>query len=1271
MNVKKAIKWASIAVGAMLVLLVAAVTLAMLLGVSINLDYIRDEVGAAATKALGREVAIKGSVSLLVSFQPSLEIEGVRVGNPREWEQGDFLRAKLVRGEIDIIPLLRKKIRIGEVRADTVQLSLETTSDGKKNWDFDITPSPKSAPDKETDGSSPLSVEFVELRELAFYNLAVIYRDGGLNRTYQFKLDALDGSATAGEPILISVWGSLQKSPFHFRLQGGSFEDFMHPEKPWKVLLSGKIGQSPLQGAGSLHLHHGKPEASLDIETESVSLGGLLSEFGIADSMEVDVERFGINVNLRGRNLKEMLERSDFSTSLENGRWFWPDPKNKVNMEFAITQGVIRSTGGKPVALNIDGRIKAKPFQVSLTGDRLVKLALAEKPWHMQLSAKFANAALRGSAVLVRRATVSEVTCDLVTEKIDIGEMLKQLNISAKVNASVDAIRLRMAARGSDPRELLEKSDVTIDLENGKYEWPAPDRTESFEILLRKAGIQTLAGKPLKMSLGGKIEDKTFSLRLAGDSLASLILEEKPWNMEMSGKFDQALTKAKVALVRSAEPPEMKLELATGKIDIGEVLHWLHIAKDIKAGVAGMQTSITARGGSLQAIMAESDFRYTFNDGYWTLKNPNMRSPVKVVISDFVLARAAKQPIKLNTRGLIEKTPTPGNEIPVHFAFNASARAERPDASNAAKAQGTGQRIYTVNVNGKIGESPLKIAGSLDRSRKIPMANLDLTSEQVNIGAILDWLEIAEGLDADVEFFNMNITARGKDVDEILAKSDFRSTLKNGKWKLRDPNTQAKVDIQIVEGDLHATAGKPITLAIDGQLRNKPVHMKMHTASLATFGGEIAHLPLRFEAHAAETHLKLVSDIQLPISAKTLNFELSFAGEKLNSLDELLEVSFPPLGPYSLHGRFAMNPKGYRISDFSLRVGKSDLTGEASLDTTAAKPRLNIDLRTKTLQINDFDFGEWSAVEKKEIKAEPGKEEVKKDAGDLEETREKIKTLLSPEVMQALNARLAVTVDKVLSGKDSLGSGSAIVLLENGRFSVNPLKLAIPGGALKMSFAYEPTAEAIFGEARANIDKFDYGILARRVKADANMKGKISLAVDVKSRAKDLRRIMHNSNGYIDFGIWPEDLEAGIFDLWAVNLFTAVVQAVDKEETSKINCVIGQYSLEDGRLREDNMVIDTTRIRVRGEAKADFKKEDVYLYLKSRGKRPEFFSLATPIEVKGKFSDFQFGVAPAGLIGTTIRFGTSPVHVPLRRTFTKDLPPDGQDVCSAPIEPRN
>lgn len=67
----------------------------------------------------------------------------------------------------------------------------------------------------------------------------------------------------------------------------------------------------------------------------------------------------------------------------------------------------------------------------------------------------------------------------------------------------------------------------------------------------------------------------------------------------------------------------------------------------------------------------------------------------------------------------------------------------------------------------------------------------------------------------------------------------------------------------------------------------------------------------------------------------------------------------------------------------------------------------------------------------------------------------------------------------------------------------------------------------------------------------------------------------------------------------------------------------------------------------------------------------EYFSLATPVEVNGKFSDFGVGIQPGGLIGTAVKFIVSPVSATIRRLLGKELPADGKDVCAMSIGPEN
>ena len=93
------------------------------------------------------------------------------------------------------------------------------------------------------------------------------------------------------------------------------------------------------------------------------------------------------------------------------------------------------------------------------------------------------------------------------------------------------------------------------------------------------------------------------------------------------------------------------------------------------------------------------------------------------------------------------------------------------------------------------------------------------------------------------------------------------------------------------------------------------------------------------------------------------------------------------------------------------------------------------------------------------------------------------------------------------------------------------------------------------------------------------------------------------------------------------------------------------------------MVIDTSRIRVRGTAEIDLGRQTVNLRLIPQPKRPRFLGLATPLEIRGGFSDFRAGLSFGSLEGTIIRFLTAHAILPIQWIVLNRLPADGSDVC--------
>jgi hypothetical protein len=92
---------------------------------------------------------------------------------------------------------------------------------------------------------------------------------------------------------------------------------------------------------------------------------------------------------------------------------------------------------------------------------------------------------------------------------------------------------------------------------------------------------------------------------------------------------------------------------------------------------------------------------------------------------------------------------------------------------------------------------------------------------------------------------------------------------------------------------------------------------------------------------------------------------------------------------------------------------------------------------------------------------------------------------------------------------------------------------------------------------------------------------------------------------------------------------------------------------------------------VEGTAVIDFKKRHIDLQAKPTAKKPEFFSIAIPVEVSGDFDDFGIEIKPGHIIRSVGNFITSPVHVPLRRLISGQTPEDTNDACRIAWERRN
>ncbi len=127
----RALKWVAIAVGGLLGLL-----LFILLGVRlfVNPNDFKGRIVKAVHESTGRELALPGDIQLSVFPWIALELGPASLGNPPGFPAEPFAAVKRARLRMQLLPLLRKELRIGRIEVDGLDLRLNKDAQGKGNW---------------------------------------------------------------------------------------------------------------------------------------------------------------------------------------------------------------------------------------------------------------------------------------------------------------------------------------------------------------------------------------------------------------------------------------------------------------------------------------------------------------------------------------------------------------------------------------------------------------------------------------------------------------------------------------------------------------------------------------------------------------------------------------------------------------------------------------------------------------------------------------------------------------------------------------------------------------------------------------------------------------------------------------------------------------------------------------------------------------------------------------------------------------------------------
>ncbi len=1280
------------------------------IGVTINAATLRGNIANTFSENIGRPVRLDGPLVLEISARPRLRVGGLHVANASGFEGGDFASLGEARLALDLWPLLiERKLRIEELSGTAVRARLQRHRDGRNNWTF----APRvaaPAPAARSSSSSPIGAEeavsALDIQRISLDQLNVEYV-GADGVSHFFDLHTLNARSPAGEPFTMSLDGAVEKAfPYKVNFTGGRLGDLV-AGRPWPIEMNLNFLSTVLALSGTVSGNTGDIRFGLGTEnleeferlmqTELPDVGAtgiagtihygpnlvVLSQLNatmgntaLTGELQIDSSagkpRISGSLLAPSLDLRPFIRKKDAASAAVSS-----DPPKSLSELYRELSNVSFSLGQLNQA-DVDLTLSVQRW-LSLPGDvQDASLQIKLENGHLDapVLATVTGVALKGGITADATSNPPQFQLALGTLNSDLGGLAEFLLGARGIKGQLGRFDLKLAAAGDQVSELVRSLDVQLKVEKGKFSYGNVEGGRPVNFALDNFAVSLPSGKTLSGKMQGNLLEHPFSANLRAGALEPMMLGTRS-PMDFSLKSGQVSVNIQGLLQAPTanSGPELKFAIAAPRA--GELASWFGFTPGAEAPLK-LSGKATARATEWR--LSDLIFRLGRSSIHADLARTGINS------QPLVKVRLGAEQIDIRElESMIPKSDKPaGSEGPVLDIPILPQGINLSDADIEVRIRsfaGSPLEVADLSFDGRIRQGFMhpsqfgaKVAGtafrgaiSLDLRGAEPSAGLWLFANNLDIGALMRKLGMNAKLDATFNEFAFYLAARASRLGDMLGRSELVGSIGGGRVTLRDPNTGSEARIVIEKGELRAEPGAPLRLNLNGAIDEVPIVLALDTARAEDLVNPKLSLPFQFSAETAQTRVKFSGAIARPVGSE-LELALDVQGARFDSLNKLLRASLPPWGPWSATGKFRMSPRGYQVDELRLQVAESILNGIGALDTQATRPKFELTLSAPNIQLDNFRFGDWSPVEKK-----PDADTDKPLTGD--ELREKsvaasqtAQNLLSRAVLSRQDAYLKVQVEQVFSGSDKLGSGRLDAKLENGRAEIGPVEITIPGGLAKLSLGYQPTEHDVKVDLHIDVEKFDYGILARRIKPDAEQQGLFSLKMDVDSRTQYLADALKRGNGRIDFAIWPKNMKSGIFDLWAVNVLVALVPAVDPEKASKINCAVGRFQLANGKLTDKTFIIDTTRVRVTAKGSADFNSEKLKFILRPQAKKAQFLSLSTPIQVSGTFKKFDVGVAPGGMIETVGRLATSIIWVPIQKLAGKKIPADGSDVCNPSFE---
>lgn len=411
----------------------------------------------------------------------------------------------------------------------------------------------------------------------------------------------------------------------------------------------------------------------------------------------------------------------------------------------------------------------------------------------------------------------------------------------------------------------------------------------------------------------------------------------------------------------------------------------------------------------------------------------------------------------------------------------------------------------------------------------------------------------------------------------------------------------------------------------DGTINGTPL-------TLSVRGGPFINIrrdhPYGFQATLAGVNSRLEArgSITRPFDLGQFRSTLTLQGRDLADLYLLTGITTPNSPPYRLSGTLTRDDAKFTFSDFSGRVGSSDLSGDLTVDKPGDRRRVDAVLHSNLLDIDD-------------LLTVMGAAPTVTPAGNTVVTSGRPGRLLpdaplAVERLRTMDGSLKYTAARVKRNDLDIRAVELGADLDKAVLNLDPVAFTFNRGELRGTARINAERDMPYSAVDFRLRGYPLDSIIPARGGVPTVTGSALGRARLEGPGASIHDFAAASKGQITLVVPQGRMRSAFAELLGINATAGLFRLLGGDESSvEVRCAVADFRVAGGRATAETFVIDTTPVLARGAGVIDLNSETMNLRIDGETKEARLVRLWSPIVVQGPLTAPKVGVDTGSVVG--------------------------------------